>query len=107
MLNTEKKSGNYRGGGKRRDRGDAIKKEFDERVLEINRVTRVVKGGKRLRFRALMVIGDNKSRVAYGLGKAADVATAVQKAVSDAKKDMRDIYLRDGTLPYQVSGVYK
>lgn len=76
-------------------------------MLEINRVTRVVKGGKRLRFRALVVIGDNKNRVAYGLGKASDVSTAVRKAVADAKKDVKTIYLREGTLPYHTEVAYK
>ncbi|OGB73867.1 30S ribosomal protein S5 [candidate division Kazan bacterium RIFCSPHIGHO2_01_FULL_44_14] len=73
----------------------------------MNRVTRVVKGGKRMRFRALVVIGDKNGRVAYGLGKAADVTTAVAKAVTDAKKDMRTVYLNKGTLPYLVEGKHK
>lgn len=82
-------------------------KEFEERVVEINRVTRVVKGGKRMRFRALVVIGDKRGRVAYGLGKAADVSTAVAKAVTSAKKDVRAVYLRNGTLPYRVEATHK
>ena len=77
-------------------------REFDEKVIEVNRVTRVVKGGKRMRFRTLVVIGDHAGRIAYGLGKAGDVTTAVTKAVATAKKDIRRIYLKNGTLPYQV-----
>ncbi|RLC37908.1 30S ribosomal protein S5 [candidate division Kazan bacterium] len=97
----------FRPGQHRREKKEEVKKEFSERVLEINRVTRVVKGGKRLRFRALVVIGDNKNRVAYGLGKATDVSTAVRKGVTDAKKDIKTIYLKSGTLPYHVEEVYK
>lgn len=81
--------------------------EFEERVIEVNRVTRVVKGGKRMRFRVLVVIGDQVNRVAYGLGKANDVATAVTKAVADAKKSLRTVYLRRSTIPYQVVHVHK
>ena len=98
-------SGGQRGG--RRPRPISAPKEFDERVVEINRVTRVVKGGKRMRFRALVVIGDKQGRVAYGLGKAADVTTAVAKAVTDAKKDVKAVYLQKGTLPYQIMAVHK
>lgn len=105
MKKIEQKKGNHR--GHRRRPFEEVKKEFDERVIEINRVTRVVKGGKRMRFRALVVIGDNKNRIAFGLGKAGDVATAVRKAISDAKKDVKTIYLREGTLPYHVEEVYK
>ena len=94
-----------RGGGRRRP--ESAPKEFEERVVEINRVTRVVKGGKRMRFRALVVIGDKKGKVAYGLGKATDVTTAVAKAVTDAKKDMRTVFLNKGTLPYLVEGRHK
>jgi len=87
---------------------EAPAKEFEERVIEINRVTRVVKGGKRLRFRALVVIGDRANhRVGYGLGKASDVTAAVAKAVADAKKGVRQIFLNDGTLPYQVNVSHK
>jgi len=82
-------------------------KEFVERVLEINRVTRVVAGGKRLRFRSLVVIGDRKGRVAYGLGKADDVSKSIAKAVSEAKKKLKQIFLREGTIPYTVEERYK
>ncbi len=81
--------------------------EFEEKVIEVNRVTRVVKGGKRMRFRALVVIGDKASRVSFGLGKANDVTTAVTKAVTMAKKDMTNVYLNKGTIPYVITGVHK
>lgn len=75
--------------------------------MEINRVTRVVKGGKRMRFRALVVIGDKISRIAFGLGKANDVTAAVAKAVNEAKKDIITIYLTHGTLPYKMTSSHK
>lgn len=92
---------------RRRDAAPRVPSEFEEKVLEVSRVTRVVKGGKRMRFRALVVIGDRKNRVAFGLGKANDVATAVQKAVATAKKDIVKVTLRKGTLPYRVTGHHK
>lgn len=63
-----------------------VEKEFDERVVEINRVSRTVKGGRRIRFRALVVVGDKKGRVGLGIGKSGEVATAIQKATAQAKK---------------------
>lgn len=82
-------------------------KEFVERVIEINRVTRVVAGGKRLRFRSLVVVGDRKGRVAYGIGKAGDVSQSIAKAVSDAKKRMGKVFLQEGSIPYGVKESYK
>ncbi|MDD5605822.1 MAG: 30S ribosomal protein S5 [Patescibacteria group bacterium] len=93
--------------GKRGPRTERPVSEFDERVIEVSRVTRVVKGGKRLRFRTLVVIGNAKGKVGYGLGKAGDVSQAVQKAVANAKKDLRTIALKNSTVPYQVIGIYK
>ncbi|HAR54930.1 TPA: 30S ribosomal protein S5 [Patescibacteria group bacterium] len=81
--------------------------EFIERVLEINRVARVVKGGKRIRFRALVVIGDEKGRISYGLGKSADVSGAIAKAVLAAKKDLINIFIKGTTIPYPVRTHYK
>lgn len=92
---------------RRSTRRESIPSEFQERVLEINRVTRVVKGGKRMRFRALVVLGDKINRVAYGLGKANDVTTAVAKAVNEAKKDIKNIHIVHGTLPYRVQASHK
>jgi len=81
--------------------------EFVERVLEINRVARVVKGGKRVRFRALVVIGDTKGRIGCGLGKAADVSGAIAKAVASAKKKIIPIFIQQSTIPYSVRTTYK
>lgn len=76
-------------------------KQFDERVVHIDRVARVVKGGRRFRFRALVVVGDHKNRVGIGISKGADVTAAVTKAVEVAKKNMITIHLYKGTLPHE------
>lgn len=78
-------------------------KQFDERVVHIDRVARVVKGGRRFRFRALVVIGDHKSRVGIGSAKGADVTAAVSKAVDVAKKSMITLSLYKGTLPHEAT----
>ena len=76
-------------------------KQFDERVVHIDRVARVVKGGRRFRFRALVVIGDHKKRVGIGTAKGADVTAAVTKATEVARKHLVTIYLYKGTLPHE------
>lgn len=76
-------------------------KQFDERVVHIDRVARVVKGGRRFRFRALVVVGDHKGKVGIGIAKGADVTTAISKAVEVAKKQMVTIALYKGTLPHE------
>lgn len=75
-------------------------KQFDERVININRVARVVKGGRRFRFQALVVVGDRKNRVGIGVSKGADVTTAITKATDVAKKNMIKVELYKGTLPH-------
>ncbi|HSW79734.1 MAG TPA: 30S ribosomal protein S5 [Candidatus Saccharimonadales bacterium] len=85
-------------------------KQFDERTLHIDRVARVVKGGRRFRFRALVVVGDRKNRVGVGSAKGADVTAAVTKATDVAKKHMVSVALYKGTLPHEaeskVSGAH-
>lgn len=76
-------------------------KQFDERTLNIDRVARVVKGGRRFRFRALVVVGDRKNRVGIGSAKGADVTAAVTKATEAAKKHMVEVSLYKGTLPHE------
>lgn len=76
-------------------------KLFDERVLNIDRVARVVKGGRRFRFRALAVVGDRKNKVGIGSAKGADVTSAVAKAMDVAKKNMVTVHLYKGTLPHE------
>lgn len=91
----------------RRNQGEQVKKDFEQKVIEIKRVTRVVAGGKRMRFRALVVIGDKKGRVGVGLRKGADVTEAVNKAVNSAKKTMVSVLLNDGTIPHEMKFKYK
>jgi len=76
-------------------------KQFDERTLHIDRVARVVKGGRRFRFRALVVVGDRKTKVGIGIAKGADVTAAVAKATDVAKKNMIVVHLYKGTLPHE------
>lgn len=77
-------------------------KQFDERTLHIDRVARVVKGGRRFRFRALVVVGDKKGKVGIGIAKGADVTAAITKATDVAKKHMIAVPLYKGTLPHEV-----
>lgn len=92
-----------------RDGGDNQRErnEFDQKVVEVKRVTRVVAGGKRMRFRALVVIGDHKGKVGMGLKKGADVAESVNKAVNAAKKNMITLPLVNDTIPHQLLVKYK
>lgn len=77
-------------------------KTFDERVVYINRVARVVKGGRRFRFQALVVVGDHKGRIGIGVSKGADVSAAVTKATGVAKKNLVKLHLHKGTLTHDV-----
>jgi small subunit ribosomal protein S5 len=102
-----RRDGGGNGRGPRRDgRGPAVeeKKEFDERIVHIDRVARVVKGGRRFRFRALVVVGDHKGKVGIGIAKGADVTAAVTKATEVAKKHMAKMNLYKGTLPHEAEG---
>jgi len=83
------------------------KKEFDEEVITIDRVTRVVKGGRRLRFRATVVIGDRKGRVGIGTGKSNEVTGAISKAITKAKKSLITVPLINGTIPHEVKHKFK
>jgi small subunit ribosomal protein S5 len=89
-------------GGRQRPQVPQEEKQFDERVVHIDRVARVVKGGRRFRFRALVVIGDHKGKVGVGSAKGADVTTAVTKAVEVAKKNMIIVPLYKSTVPHEV-----
>ncbi len=102
-----------RGGGRRDDRRggkggfEQVKKEFEEVLLEVGRVTKVTSGGRQLRFRAAVVIGDRKGRVGFGLGKAQEVSVAVEKAVNSAKRHLIKVPLENGTVPHQVATKFK
>lgn len=87
----------------RRPQIEQEEKQFDERTLHIDRVARVVKGGRRFRFRALVVVGDRKNRVGIGIAKGADVTAAVTKATDVAKKNFVTVSLYKGTLPHESS----
>jgi small subunit ribosomal protein S5 len=77
-------------------------KEFEEKVIAIDRVARVVKGGRRFRFRAVVVVGDGKGRVGVGVGKGSEVMTSIAKAVARAKSQMITVTMRDNTIPHEV-----
>lgn len=80
--------------------------EMEERVVAVNRVAKVVKGGRRFSFSALMIVGDKKGNVGYGLGKAKEVPEAIRKATQAAKKHMIHVPLHDGTIPHSVMGCF-
>ena len=89
-----------------RQRNDREKSEYDQKVLDMARVTRVVAGGRRFSFRATVGLGNKKGKIGVGIGKGLDVSQAVDKAVADGKKNMIVIALKDGTIPHEVTAKY-
>lgn len=92
---------------KKGDRRPRTPSEYDEVTLSVDRVTRVVAGGRRMRFRAVVVMGNKKGKVGLGTGKAAEVQAAVKKATVDARRRMIRIPLHEGTIPHQVNVKFK
>lgn len=93
--------------GRRREREqDKTPSEFEERVVHVNRCSKVVKGGRRFSFSALVIAGDRKGRVGYALGKANEVADAIRKGSEQAKRDLINITMRENTIPHEVTGKY-
>jgi len=99
--------GNRRGGKGGRNRKQREPKEFEESIIQIDRVTRVTKGGRQLRFRVSVVIGDQKGRVGYGIGKSSEVMSGVQKAISEAKRNMITVPIFEDTIPHAVNYKFK
>ena len=80
--------------------------ELKDQVISINRVTKVVKGGKNLSFSALVVVGDQSGKVGYGMGKAKEVPSAIKKGLEKAKREMMEVPLKGSTLPHAVVGIF-
>lgn len=87
-------------------RHDKEENELIDKVVHISRVAKVVKGGRRFSFSAIVVVGDGDGNVGYGLGKAGEVPEAIRKGVEKAKKNMSQVALIEGTIPFQVVGRY-
>ena len=87
-------------------RNEEAQSEFTEKLVSLNRVSKTVKGGRIMKFSALMVVGDGKGRVGYGLGKAGEVSEAIRKGIDDAKKNIVTITLSESTIPHEVIGEF-
>ena len=86
---------------------DPKEKEFVEKLVTLNRTSKTVKGGRRMSFAALTVVGDQKGRVGYGFGKANDVSEAIKKSIDRAKRNLITMPMKNGTIPHEIIGKYK
>lgn len=104
-MEDKKQQKQFKGRPRRRSdrRPEKPAEEFEQKIVNLARVTRVMAGGKRMKFRACMVIGDKKGRVGVGLAKGADVSQAIQKAVTKAKKNLINVPIVGSTIPHQIS----
>ena len=91
---------------KKQERVDASVLDIKETVVTLNRVAKVVKGGRTFRFSALVVVGDGNGHVGYGMGKAAEISDAIRKGIDDAKKNMITVQMVGTTIPHEVIGEY-
>lgn len=82
-------------------------KEFKEKLIRLNRVSKAVKGGRKMSFSAFIVVGDGKGRVGYGFGKANDVAEAIRKSSEKAKRNMINVSIKKNTIPHEILGQFK
>ena len=91
----------------RQNKFEKEQKEFVEKLVRMNRTAKTVKGGRRMSFSALTVVGDGKGRVGYGFGKANDVSEAIRKSIDKAKRSLMFVPVKNGTLPHEMLGNYK
>lgn len=91
---------------RRESRRDEEREELDERVVDIKRVAKVIKGGRRFAFRTVVIVGDNKGRVGVGVGKARGVPDSIRKASERARRNMKQVALSGSTIPYEVTARY-
>ncbi len=107
--NTRNNNRNFKNSNRRNNRNfnrNRQEDEFEDRVVKINRITKVVKGGRKMRFSALVVVGDKKGRVGFGTGKAKEVPDAIRKAKEDAMRNVVKINLVGSTIPHEIVGKY-
>ena len=90
----------------KRGRGSDDMNDYIEKVVTINRVSKTVKGGRIFKFSALVVVGDGKGKVGYGLGKASEVPEAIRKGIEEAKRSMVDVSLKGTTIPHEALGMF-
>jgi len=102
-----KTTGPKRGGRRPFRRPDRPTDDFEQKIVDLARVTRVMAGGKRMKFRACMIVGDKKGKVGIGIAKGVDVAMAISKAVGKAKKKTLMVPIIDGTIPHEVNVKFK